>query len=94
MMKDKVFVIDSNATRIVVQCGRTGETRSVRLPITLKGSRVRTTEMKNNKSSTVRSPEATQSKKRRSILEWYFVLRTHYQWSIFQAIRYALWLAR
>ena len=42
----------------------------------------------------VASPEMTQTQKRQSILEWYFVLRTHHQWTVFQAIRYALWLAR
>jgi hypothetical protein len=29
-----------------------------------------------------------------SILGWYRILRAHYQWPLFQAIRYALWLAR
>jgi hypothetical protein len=29
-----------------------------------------------------------------SILSWYRVLRAHYHWPVFQAIRYALWLAR
>ena len=38
--------------------------------------------------------KAAQNVKRQSILEWYFILRTHHQWTIFQAIRYALWLAR
>jgi hypothetical protein len=32
--------------------------------------------------------------KRRSIMEWYFVLRANHQWRMFQAIRYALRLAR
>ena len=26
-----------------------------------------------------------------SILEWYRILRAHHQWTMFQAIRYALW---
>jgi hypothetical protein len=29
-----------------------------------------------------------------SILYWYRVLRVHCEWPMFQAIRYALWLAR
>jgi hypothetical protein len=29
-----------------------------------------------------------------SILQWYRVLRGHYHWTAFQAVRYALWLAR
>ena len=29
-----------------------------------------------------------------SILGWYRMLRAHYHWTIFQAIRYSLWLAR
>ncbi len=29
-----------------------------------------------------------------SILDWYRVLRVHHHWTIFQAIRYALWLVR
>ncbi len=28
-----------------------------------------------------------------SILGWYRILRVHYHWPLFQAIRYALWLA-
>jgi hypothetical protein len=32
--------------------------------------------------------------KPRSILDWYRILRAHHQWTMFQAIRYALWLAR
>jgi hypothetical protein len=31
---------------------------------------------------------------RQSILSWYCVLRVHYRWPLFEAIRYALWLAR
>ena len=29
-----------------------------------------------------------------SFLEWCRILRVHRQWTMFQAIRYALWLAR
>lgn len=29
-----------------------------------------------------------------SILGWYRILRAQYHWPLFQAIRYALWLAR
>jgi hypothetical protein len=29
-----------------------------------------------------------------STLGWYRILRAHHQWTIFQSIRYALWLAR
>ena len=32
--------------------------------------------------------------KRLSIVDCYRVLRVHHQWTIFNAIRYALWLAR
>lgn len=32
--------------------------------------------------------------KRLSILEWYRILRVHHEWTIFQAVRFALWLAR
>jgi len=31
--------------------------------------------------------------KRPSILRWYRILRVHYHWPLFQAIRYALWLS-
>ncbi len=31
---------------------------------------------------------------RLSLLEWYRILRVHHQWTMFQAIRYTLWLAR
>ena len=29
-----------------------------------------------------------------TLLNWYRVLRAHHHWTIFQAIRFALWLAR
>ncbi len=29
-----------------------------------------------------------------SILDWYRILRLHHQWTVFPAMRYALWLAR
>jgi hypothetical protein len=29
-----------------------------------------------------------------SVLHWYRVLRGRYHWTTFQAVRYALWLAR
>ena len=29
-----------------------------------------------------------------SLFDWYYILRAHHQWTMFQAIRYALWLAR
>jgi hypothetical protein len=28
-----------------------------------------------------------------TILQWYQILRQHYQFTLFQAVRYALWLA-
>jgi hypothetical protein len=31
---------------------------------------------------------------RLSLLEWYRILRAHHEWTIFQAVRFALWLAR
>ncbi len=32
--------------------------------------------------------------KQLSILDWYRILRAHHQWTVFQALRYALWLTR
>jgi len=32
--------------------------------------------------------------KRLSLLEWYHVLRVQHHWTMFQAIRFAFWLAR
>jgi hypothetical protein len=29
-----------------------------------------------------------------TFLEWYRILRAHHQWTLFHAIRYALWLTR
>ena len=29
-----------------------------------------------------------------SILDWYRILRAHHTWTVFQAVRYALWLTR
>jgi hypothetical protein len=29
-----------------------------------------------------------------SVTEWYRTLRAHHHWTVFQAIRYAMWLAR
>jgi len=38
--------------------------------------------------------ERVRTVKRLSIGDWYRILRVHHQWSIFQAIRYSLWLLR
>lgn len=35
-----------------------------------------------------------QSAEHLSILDWYRILRVHYQWPLFEAIRFALWLSR
>lgn len=29
-----------------------------------------------------------------SISQWYYILRAHYHWTVFESIRYALWLVR
>jgi hypothetical protein len=29
-----------------------------------------------------------------SVIEWYRILRIHYQFPLFEAVRYALWLSR
>jgi hypothetical protein len=29
-----------------------------------------------------------------TFMEWYHILRAGHQWAFFQAVRYALWLAR
>jgi hypothetical protein len=29
-----------------------------------------------------------------TIIQWYRILRAHHQWTVFQSIRYALWLVR
>jgi len=42
----------------------------------------------------VHKNEESESMKRPSILGWYQILRLHYQWPLFEAIRYALWLSR
>lgn len=31
---------------------------------------------------------------RNTFFYWYRILRAHYSWTMFQSIRYALWLAR
>lgn len=36
----------------------------------------------------------TSAMKLPSLLDWYHILRAHHQWTVFQAIRYALWLTR
>lgn len=36
----------------------------------------------------------TSAMKSPSLLAWYHILRAHHQWTVFQAIRYALWLTR
>ncbi len=33
-------------------------------------------------------------RKQSSLLAWLRVLRIHHEWTIFQAIRFALWIAR
>jgi hypothetical protein len=36
----------------------------------------------------------TKSVERLSILDWYRILRSHYHFTLFQAIRFSLWLSR
>lgn len=36
---------------------------------------------------------ARKSIERPSVLGWYRILRAHFQWPLFEAIRYALWLS-
>jgi hypothetical protein len=90
MMKGTVLVISSDPTGNCLN-GTRGTRQDV---ISLEDSRACAKEMKNDESSTANYPKGAQNTKRQSMLEWYFVLRTHYRWTIFQAIRYALWLAR
>src|SRR5262245_51624031 len=99
MMKGTVLVIDSDPAGNSLN-GARGMGQPV---ISLEGRRVCAKKKKNDESSTGRRPnedrgigkhDGAQNTKRQSVLEWYFVLRTHYHWTIFQAIRYALWLAR
>lgn len=42
----------------------------------------------------VQSPVQNVRMKLQSIIKWYRILRVHYHWPLFEAIRYALWLAR
>jgi len=35
-----------------------------------------------------------ESEQRPSLIGWYRILRAHYQWPLFEAIRFALWLSR
>ena len=42
----------------------------------------------------VHSNDESEKMKRPSVLGWYRILRVHYQWPLFEAIRYALWLSR
>lgn len=44
--------------------------------------------VKTNHGAKAKSPEQL------SILDWYRILRMHYHWPLFEAIRYALWLSR
>ena len=47
-----------------------------------------------NETRKVRSLLERFDEKRVSILKWYRILRVHHQFTLFQAIRFALWLAR
>lgn len=38
--------------------------------------------------------EGNQATKSPSLLRWYYILRAHHRWTVFQAIRYALWPGR
>ena len=42
----------------------------------------------------VHRDDESKSMKQPSLLGWYRILRMHYQWHLFEAIRYALWLSR
>jgi hypothetical protein len=42
----------------------------------------------------IETHERSATMKSLSLFGWYHILRAHHHWAIFQAIRYALWLAR
>ena len=45
-------------------------------------------------SGTTSDIAAGKTAKRLSILKWYRLLRVHYHWPLFEAMRYAMWLSR
>jgi hypothetical protein len=64
-----------------------GDVLALPLPFHIPDSRLRKrTPVFNAKESLIMKPP--------SILQWYQTLRTRHHWTMFQAIRYALWLAR
>jgi hypothetical protein len=42
----------------------------------------------------IETPERSATVKPPSLFDWYRILRTQHHWTVFQAIRLALWLAR
>jgi hypothetical protein len=42
----------------------------------------------------VHGTEESESRKRPSVRGWIRILLVHYQWPLFEAVRYALWLSR
>jgi len=59
----------------------------------LSARRSTVTHMEGDVKAAARDPQSTRVKLR-SILIWFRILRAHYHWPLFEAIRYALWLSR
>jgi hypothetical protein len=57
---------------------------------------IQSTFNKRNEGRLVHGSDSVRGKtaNRRSTLLWFRILRVHYHWPLFQAIRFALWLAR
>jgi hypothetical protein len=41
-----------------------------------------------------KNPEELVMKRVTTAIQWYRILRAHYQWPLFESIRFALWLGR
>jgi len=76
----------------MIESGPLGVLRTARSSLRLRRQLVLTTPIS---STHARKPYNARSvAKLPSLIEWYRILRAHHHWTVFQAIRFALWLGR
>jgi hypothetical protein len=66
--------------------------KAMQLQLTVSGAQSR--RQSRHSDDRLEKGQTSAATKSPSILGWYYILRAHHQWTVFQAIRYALWLSR
>ena len=87
----EIHIEGSGTQRLALDTGRQADANLKKSSQTVKGKQQRD-EM--GHLGDIESLEQSSTVKPPSLLDWYRILRTQHHWTVFQAIRLALWLSR